>query len=218
MDRLDGAAGDDTLRGGNGNDTLIGGAGIDTVTEFIDANMTLTNDSLEARGVDTLVEIEKASLSSGRGNNILDASAVTTIEVTFVAGGGRDSIVGGSQNDILTGGSGRDTLAGGGGSDLFFYSKLNDRSDFIDDFQSRNDFFMVSAAGFGGGLTAGQPLSANQFTIGINAATSSDRFIYNPNNGNLFFDADGTGTSERLLIATFTNTPELVNNDIFIVK
>ena len=138
------------------------------------------------------------------------------MEVTLTGRQGRDYIIGGSQDDILTGGSGQDTLIGGAESDIFLYPTLNDGSDVIEDFQSGTDFLRVSAFGFGGGLTAGQSLGARQFTIGDSATDSSDRFIYNSNNGNLFFDGDGTGSNNQLLIATFTSKPELVSNDIFV--
>ncbi len=138
------------------------------------------------------------------------------MEVTLTGRQGRDYIIGGSQDDILTGGSGQDTLIGGAESDIFLYPTLNDGSDVIEDFQSGTDFLRVSAVGFGGGLTAGQNLGTRQFTIGDSATDSSDRFIYNSNNGNLFFDGDGTGSNNQLLIATFTSKPELVSNDIFV--
>ncbi len=85
----------------------------------------------------------------------------------------------------------------------------------LEDFQSRTDFLIVSGSGFGGGLNQGF-IKPSQFTLGSSASDRSDRFIYNSNNGNLFFDPDGTGSKSQLLIATFTNKPNLVNNDIFV--
>lgn len=44
-----------------------------------------------------------------------------------------------------------------------------------------------------------------------------DRFIYNQKTGALFFDIDGTGTTEQVQLATLTNKPLLTNGDIFAV-
>ena len=100
---------------------------------------------------------------------------------------------------------------------IFFYSNTNEGRDFLPDFSSQNDFIIVSASGFGGGLESSQSISSNQFVIGNGARDSNDRFIYNSNNGDLFFDHDGNGPSNQILIATLNNTPNLTRGNIFIV-
>ena len=74
-----------------------------------------------------------------------------------------------------------------------------------------------SAAGFGGGLTPDNVLDENRFSLGTSATVESDRFIYNNNNGDLFFDEDGTGSSQQILIARLENVPGLSNDHISIV-
>ena len=218
LDVLQGGVGDDTLRGGNGNDTLQGGAGRDVVKESFNGDILVTNNSLIARGTDILEDIEVANVFAGSGANVLDASAVTQMDVVLNGSGGRDTLIGGSQDDTLIGGVGVDLLSGGEGSDVFFYNAINHRNDRITDFDIDQDILIFSSSGFGGELTAGQFLSADQFAIGLGTADESDRFIYNPNNGNVFFDADGNGSARELLITTLTNTPDLSNRDIFIVN
>ncbi|ELS00355.1 hypothetical protein,putative calcium-binding protein [Xenococcus sp. PCC 7305] len=218
QDVLQGGAGDDTLRGGNGDDTLQGGAGIDVAKESFNGDILLTNTSLIARGTDILEDIEIANVFAGSSHNFVDASAVTRMQVILNGSGGRDTLVGGTQDDTLIGGVGVDLLTGGEGSDVFFYKAINHRNDRITDFDVAKDIMIFSRAGFGEELTSGQFLNEDQFAIGLGTTDASDRFIYNPNNGNVFFDADGSGSGRELLITTLTNTPNLSHRDIFIVN
>ena len=216
FDLLTGDEGNDTLNGGNGNDTIFGGEGTDVLFESGNLNFTLTDDQLVGRGVDTFSEIEQANITGGGGENMLNASGVNTLEVTLSGVGGADSIVGGSQSDVLVGGNGVDTVTGGSGSDRFVYEEISDRNDIITDFESGSDSLSFSAAGFGGGLTPDSFLAAEQFTVGTTASDESDRFIYNDSNGFLFFDEDGVGAAEEILVVRLENAPTLSNTDIFI--
>jgi Ca2+-binding RTX toxin-like protein len=214
-DSLDGGAGNDTLSGGNGNDTLNGGGGSDRLLESGDVNFVLTNTQLTGRGTDTLSGIQSARLIGGGAANTINASAAT-IRVLLEGAGGNDTITGGSGNDDLTGGVNSDNVTGGAGNDRFIYTAINHRIDTITDFTPGQDTLVFSASGFGGGLTVGT-LGATQFVLGTSSADASDRFIYNGNNGQLFFDSDGTGSSGQLLIATLTNIPTLSNQNISII-
>ena len=217
-DLLQGGAGDDTLRGGNGDDTLQGGAGIDVVKESFDGDILLSNTTLIARGTDILEDIEIANIFAGNSHNTVDASTVTEMQVILNGSSGRDTLVGGSQDDTLIGGVGVDQLTGGTGKDTFFYKAINHRNDRITDFDTSQDILIFSRAGFGGELTPGGFISEEQFVIGLGATDEEHRFIYNQNNGNLFFDADGDDSIPGLLITTLTNTPDLTHRDIFIVN
>ncbi len=152
-DVLDGGAGNDTLRGSNGNDILDGGDGSDRLIEFNNSDFILTNTQLIARGTDSISNFESARLVGGTGNNLLDASTVTELELVLegaagddtLFGGtqndtlkglndddslqgqdGDDSILGGNGNDTLTGSQGNDTIFGGNGTDLLFESADTD--------------------------------------------------------------------------------------------
>jgi Ca2+-binding RTX toxin-like protein len=106
---LYGMGGNDTLMGGAGNDTLDGGDGTDTVVQTVNANMTLTDDSLTGMGTDSLDSIERAELIGGAGNNKLDASAFSG-QVVLSGMGGDDTLMGGEGDDTLDGGDGTDTV------------------------------------------------------------------------------------------------------------
>jgi Ca2+-binding RTX toxin-like protein len=114
-DSLEGEAGDDVLTGGLGNDTEVGGTGVDRIVESGNVNFTLTPVKLTGVGSDTLSGIEAAQLTSGAGNNSLNASAFTG-PVTLDGGAGNDTLKGGAGDDVLIGGAGNDSLIGGGGT------------------------------------------------------------------------------------------------------
>ena len=188
-DRLNGTNDSDRILGLDGNDIINGAIGDDTLIGG------KGNDSLiGARGRDSLT-----------GDNGQD---------TLIGGNDADTLTGGSGKDTLIGDAGADLLTGGAESDIFYYPNVNNGGDVITDFQN-DDFVIASAAGFGGGLTPGF-LKPSEFTLGSSAADTSDRFIYNRSNGQLFFDPDGTGSRNQLLIATLSDNPNLSNNDIFI--
>lgn len=214
-DSLDGSDGNDTLFGGNGNDTLSGGNGTDVLAESGDISYVLTNDQLVGRGTDVFSGIEQANLTGGGGNNVLNA-VNSNLPVTLSGSGGADMLMGGSQNDVLVGGNGADTLTGSAGSDRFAYETTLDRNDTIVDFQAGSDTISFSASGFGGGLVANTTATLDQFVIGTAAADSSDRFIFNQTNGNLFYDIDGTGANAQVLMAKLENSSALSNSSILI--
>ena len=126
---LRGLAGNDRLSGGPGDNTfdvsrwtglatLAGAAGIDRVVSANDADFTLTDTSLvrSTGGAFTLSGIERATLTGGLGDNVLDASAFTG-SVTLAGGEGNDTLLGGSGDDLLDGGLGTDVVSGGAGND-----------------------------------------------------------------------------------------------------
>ncbi|MBK8816569.1 MAG: VCBS repeat-containing protein [Methylococcaceae bacterium] len=127
-DTLNGFAGDDTFSGGEGDDNLIGGTGIDRIKEKGDVNFTLTDSQLTGLGIDRLSGMERAMLTGGSSNNVLDASGFNRGPVILDGGAGDDTLIGptlagGSlfyPNNIINffiGGDGNDTLTGGVGTD-----------------------------------------------------------------------------------------------------
>ncbi len=217
-DLINGDNGADTLIGGNGDDTIVGGGGNDRIVETGDFNFTITTNQIISsgvRGTDNFSEVESIRIDAGNSANTLDASAAN-IRVVLEGGGGVDTLTGGSANDDLLGEVGNDLLTGGGGADRFIFTAINHRFDTITDFAPNQDSIVVSAAAFGGGLTPGV-LSANQFVLGTSAGDADDRFIYNTNNGNLLYDADGNGSGNSLLLATLQGTPTIDNEDISII-
>lgn len=190
---------------------------------------TLTDTS----GIDT---INAAAITSSSYLNLtpgsvstLNATALTisaeTVIENALGGDGDDIIIGNSAanilyggrgDDILVGGTGNDTLIGGTGYDYFTFYSPSEGSDTISDFNALDDTIFISAAGFGSGLIGGAAIAVNQFALGLAATTSDSRFIFNQDNGSLFFDQDGTGAIAQTQIATLNTGLSLSNANIYV--
>jgi Ca2+-binding RTX toxin-like protein len=111
-------------------------------------------------------------------------------------------------------------LTGGGFFDSFVFDNPNEGADTIMGFDYIGDEIVISAAGFGGGLASGDFITSEQFLYraGSSSPTSpSQRFIYDVTEGNLYFDADGSGSqSQTQLIANLITKPILTSNDIVV--
>jgi Ca2+-binding RTX toxin-like protein len=131
-DVLQGEGGDDRIDGNDGNDTIDGGAGdgIDTVDEERSANFVLTDTSLKVGllETDTLIDIERADLLGGDGNDDIDAAGFTG-PTTLDGGAGNDEITGTNNDDSILGGAGNDTVFGRGGDDSINTGTGNDNID-----------------------------------------------------------------------------------------
>ena len=115
--------------------------------------------------------------SAGLGGLMLDGSAMTA-DLKVLAGAGTDAIVGGAGNDTFFASLGNDIFTGGAGNNTFAFNSPNLGSDRITDFNNttRADQIQVSAAGFGGGLTANQDVtSAFGTSANANFGTTSER-------------------------------------------
>ena len=121
---------------------------------------------------------------------------------------GDDIIFGFNGDDIIVGGAGNDTLRGGAGDDIYLYLSPDEGGDTIDEvaaiigpiIRDKPDKILVLAAGFGGGLSPGE-LPQDSFVFGSTATNSDQRFIFDTNTDQLFFDVDGSGPATQQLIA-----------------
>ncbi|MFM7028720.1 MAG: calcium-binding protein [Chakrabartia sp.] len=136
-----------------------------------------------------------------------------------------DTLNGGAGLDILNGLGGNDILTGGDGADLFQFTttpNTTGNKDLITDFTSGVDQLQFSSAIFTGlGRTLGG-LTMDQFFAAAGAKTAhdaTDRIIYDTTTGNVFYDADGTGSKAAILVAQLgTDThPVLTYSDIQII-
>jgi serralysin len=219
---LTGGSGDDTLNAGGGNDLLISGAGTNILAGGANDDIYYAqgiNDvvtELAGGGFDVVLAGGNLTLAS---NSEVEVIAVNTATgVTIVGSNITQTIQGGAGNDRFIGGLGNDTLTGSGGADTFVLRNTFVDRDFITDFTSGSDKIEISAALFGGGLSAGG-LTAAQFLSGagaVAATTAAQRFIYNSSTGNLYFDADGNGAGASVIIANLSNVGTLTASDFII--
>jgi Ca2+-binding RTX toxin-like protein len=210
------------INGGAGADTMVGGAGDDTYfvddaadgvveSDLIDGHDRVNSSVSYALGVN----IEDLVLTGSAGvdgtGNELDNSITGNSAVNIIDGG--------AGADTLAGGLGDDTLTGGAGADSFYFdTALSDtgNTDTILDYTvgedsivlSRNVFSTIDAAG---------SLSASAFYIGTAAQTADHRIIYDDQSGDVFFDADGTGSVAAILFANVAANTALTNMDFIAV-
>ena len=209
FDNLDGGSGDDTIDGGteddvltgaDGNDTLLGQSGADTL--FGDAGDDSLNGGI---GDDSLVGDSGEDLLLGGDNSD-----------TLSGGEDSDSLNGGAGDDLLSGGAGSDVMTGGLGFDTFDFASSAGGPDQITDFDGRSDQIQVSADGFGGGLVAGGQVSLVSGSDPT-ATEANGQFLYDTDDGSLYWDVDGTGAEAAVLIATFASIPSLDAADFIVV-
>ncbi|HEY9817492.1 MAG TPA: calcium-binding protein, partial [Candidatus Obscuribacterales bacterium] len=193
-----GNLGDNLLLGGGGNDILRGGGGNDRLFGNI------ADDLLQGGGGDDVLIGGGGNdrLEGGNGNDRLEGSI------------GNNVLIGGDGDDILIGGPGRNTLTGGAGRDRFYLNNINHRADAITDFDDDIDQLYISRSGFRLQNSSRGVLSPEQFRLGSVARNESDRFLYNRSTGQLFFDADGSGRGDRILVARLSNNAQLSHSDI----
>ena len=129
---------------------------------------------------------------------------------------GGDRIDGGAGNDSLYGGAGADTLTGGAGYDTFYFDSPRGEVDQITDFSSAYDTIRLEN-GVYTALTYTGTLSSAAYWEGAAAHDSTDRIIYNPTNGSLIYDPDGSGAQAGDQIAILPTGLHLTNADFVVI-
>ncbi len=95
---------------------------------------------------------------------------------------------------------------------------MSEAGDIITDFSAPSDDIWIKGSAFGGNLGSGF-LAAGRFTSGTDnkADDAGDRFIYNTNTDNLYYDRDGPGTQfGAVLIANCDTSFDVTAAGIFI--
>ena len=210
-DALFGTANNDRIFGGIGNDRLYGRGGSDRLYGE-DGNDRLLGSS----GND--------ALSGGNGSDHLDGSTDNDV---LNGGGGNDRLYGGSGDDVFSAGGGNDRLYGEGGADIFrsgsgkdvfVYNTIPDSLtgvDTIRDFSVANDTFWLNNRAFTGLGSEGR-LKSSAFWTGTQAHDATDRVIYDRASGVLYYDPDGNGAAEQVVVAKLSAGLRLTNLDILI--
>ena len=216
-DTIDALAGNDVVRGNAGADYILGGDGLDQLHgDGEDDVVEGGNDDDYLWGDDghdwLFGEAGGDNLAGGNGHDQLFGG---TGEDNLDGGEGGDKLAGGDGKDLLIGGLGADVLTGDGDADGFYFRNASEEADEITDFTGGADKIYVSAGGFGGGLFVGGTVS---LVVGSapTASLASGQFLYDTDDGSLFWDSDGTGSGAALLVATLTNLPRLDASDFVV--
>ncbi len=169
----------------------------------IDLSVTdLTNTTLVAVG-GNLVTVALGT----SGPNPFDAAAGYGVYYGF---GGNDILTGGDNGNTFIGGAGSDTLTMGAGVDKVLFDSLSG-IDTVILFNPSQDMVqlaksVMAALGPVGSLTAAEFKSGAGLAAAADATT---RVFYNETSGALYYDADGSGATAAVQLATFTGTPTL---------
>lgn len=178
-------------------------------------------------GTDVLVNIQMV-----RGSAFGDTVLGSALNDRFWGGEGHDSLSGAAGNDLLygeggndtlEGGAGADILDGGAGQDLFRFAAIAEGGDQIRSYSVADDRIEVSAAGFGGGLTAGMDLTTapNRFvanTTGLATAPAGvGQFVFETDSLTLWWDVDGAGGAAARVVATLPGVSGFGAGEIVVV-
>ena len=211
---LSGGAGNDTLNGGAGNDTMIGGVGDDTYVVDV-ATDVITE--LADQGNDTVQSSITFSLVTTK--NIENLTLIGTSAINGTGDTLNNIITGNSADNIINGSHGNDTLTGGAGVDTFrFNTALNQSTnvdrilDFTQTTSSLTSDRIELAKTIFTGLTTTGKLASTLFVSGNAFTNTTQRIRYESSSGNLYYDADGSGTTNSsLLFAIFDAKPTITN-------
>jgi Ca2+-binding RTX toxin-like protein len=212
-DTLFGGRGNDAIMGEEGNDTLNGNAGADRLDGGAGNDLIIVDNladvviEVAGGGTDTVSASRDYVLGSGVSLEILrTTSNAGTTDIALTGNAGRQSVFGNAGDNRLDGGAGNDSLTGRGGEDQFVFSTALSASniDRIVDYVLADDLIVIDNAVFSGLATGALASSAFRANATGLAGDSSDRIIYDTDDGFLYFDRDGTGTASRVQFATLT--------------
>ncbi|NHQ60632.1 hypothetical protein G9409_08530 [Chlorobium sp. BLA1] len=230
---LTGTAYNDVLYGGKGNDILNGGNGSDiyhifssdehTSAEFSDTGTTGNDD---VRFGSTTANDTLTLYAGDRGIERVTATGTTALNIDASGVLNGLLITGNAGSNTLNGTAYSDTYTGGSGADTFVFDSHQQapiNSDTILDFQSGSDVLAFSKGSYssitsseGGLLSSAEFWSEAGATVGHD---SDDRIVYDATTGKLYYDSDGNGSANALLVALIGTTahPSLLYTDISIV-
>ncbi len=219
--------GHDSIDGGAGTDTVDFGANAQSALVADLAAGTVTGGEAGGAGSSTILNIERF-IGGSYGDRVSGNSAANTFygqggNDTLLGVAGNDSLVGSDGNDWLQGGTGFDTLVGGAGLDSFVFADApgGANADRVQDFVSGTDSLLFENAVFTGLGGASDWASGDGRFYAASGATSGhdadDRLIYNTSTGNLYYDADGSGSGAAQIVATMVGLPAVSASDITVI-
>lgn len=188
--------GKSVIEGGDGNDVLNAKGGTASY-EQAGAGVTV---SLALQGT--------AQDTGGAGSDTLKGFA------RLLGSGFADTLTGDAKGNVITGGAGADVLTGGAGRDTFRFASASEGGDTITDFTSGRDKLSFVASEFGA-AKAGK-LKAEAFVAGAGATaqTASQHFVFDTSTATLYYDADGNGAGQSVVVATLQGVTALSYKDI----
>jgi hypothetical protein len=196
---LNGLGGIDTMIGGIGNDMYI----VDNIADII------------SEGQNSGIEWVQSSVSWVLGDNL--ENLVLTGSSSLVGRGNdlNNRIQGNGGDSTLDGGLGRDTLVGGAGADTFRFATVTsygiDTADRISSFNAAlGDRITIDRVAFGIGVASASLITVDSAGL-ASALRTSNLFVYNTANGQIFHNANGSaaGFGAGGVFALLSDSPTL---------
>lgn len=227
-DTLTGGARNDRLHAGGGDNLVYGGLGSDQIDGDFGENIFYGGDGQDVLSVD----FGASSLFGGEGGDSLQGSADRDVlsgeqgRDDLSGGRDRDQLFGAEDDDQLFGGTGNDTFQGGAGDDTLWGQQGHDSFDFVGDPSRRDldviadfnpdmDRIRLSAADFD--VLPLRNLRDHAFALGTTALDRTDRILYDPETGEVRYDADGLGGQEAILFLIVTSNEPLTADDFKVI-
>jgi Ca2+-binding RTX toxin-like protein len=220
------------MTGTAAGDTMQGLAGNDSYRVYSVNDVALERDGegtdIVFAGTGVAGAGNRYVLYAGQSIEGLTAANQSSTAGMFLAGNElaqSAGIIGDNGNDTIWGLGGNDVLTGRGGSDIFGFAEVGaGTADTITDFSPGDFIGLSNTAGanntFTGAFAAvGANLASDEFVVGTQAVDGNDYIIYNQSTGQLFYDADGSGTqSTAVLFAQVTPGLALGFNDFVVLN
>ncbi len=200
---------------------------------FVASDISVTNQDAPVPGLHVVMTPSQNFLRTADGPDTIEGSSAGDWVLAragddrILGGGGNDTLTGEEGNDTLDGGAGNDGLSAGIGNDSFVFSAAPGaaNADSIGDFTSGADKIVLDAAVMGALGAQGDfaPADARFYaaagaSAGHDADDADDRVVYNTTTGQLWYDADGSGSGVAQLIATLQGNPALAATDISVIN
>lgn len=205
-DQMKGSGRDEDFMGLGGRDVIDGKGGEDRVRyhrddRFGGDGIGVSVDLAAGKAVDGFGKTDKlAGIEHVRGTAYDDEIRGNNAENNLRGDEGADTIAGGLGNDALEGGADGDSFV--------FDTALNgvNNVDDIFDFDAGEDVFHLSLSIFAA-LGGAGTISSDEFFLvetgeDIDATTADQRILYSEETGQVFYDADGSGSGGKILFAT----------------
>ena len=216
---------DQTIYGNAGTNYLFGNGGTDVLVGLGGDNSYLVNGASDyvgesvGGGTDVVYATTSYALAAGQEVEVLSTASNAGTDAIDLTGNDLANILYGNAGaNVLDGGQGGDTLIGLGGADTFQFTTApgGGNVDRIGDFLSGTDRIALDDAVFTG-IGAPGAFNANAFATGAAAGDADDRIIYNSATGELFFDADGSGSGAAVHFATLNPGLILTASDFAVI-
>lgn len=235
-DILIGNSGDDTLDGGSGVDELSGGVGDDTYIVNLTRSGALEDTIVEVNeegSYDVLILASESQNTSARLITLaayfeaIDASATGSSLLHFTGNAEDNSIIGNAASNRLNGGLGTDILIGGDGEDSFIMSTNDGTVDTIEDFESGIDKLLLSKTTFsnlvsnspttnGVSISSSDFITVSNINVSFNELNNTNyHLFFDSSNTSLYYDADGSGTTDAIKIVEVLGDTLLVS-DVYV--